>query len=645
MSDRLQRLSNILHRKLYILEDEQNPRSSKVDQVLPVAVIDDIFDDETASKSLREILEELHQEILTGGLGNIVFPVTSVNGKTDDVILTKVEIGLGRVDNTADMDKPLSTPQREAIMGILSDYDFHVNFQELYDHITNMNNPHGVTIDQLDLNGDLEEFVKRLIAIHNLSTEHTVHIDIRRSLATLWELVETINNTIDERVTNNLDGLNDHINDELAHADIFALKEDLKNKVKSFTDTLNNDHTKYPSTRAIVEYVANKLVEFNDKLPDVENWIDNIKVVDNESKLPNPPTIKYYRQAYFIRHGKDSHSEVAICRLNSDQTTFYWDISTMGAYTKFDQKYFMDTIDGMSLNMIEIVNALLSDDGAFKEVLTTIFDGYYNKEDIDKAHYISDINIVPGQELGTIRFYINDNINTLSEDVRVHGLERLAFLEWITENELNENAVHSRHIINKAIETRHIQDMAVTPQKIRCQHGYLIGNTLNPTNPEAHEITLVQLADLIRPLIGGYPDPNVPGGNPYFDSLYDLVPHPHTYTPDTEYALGDHSYIRRFTGTINQIPNMDTRTLLNHDITSKDYTIRDCGGTWVYQSDPKEMTILGGSNITGHTYAMILLTEEGLFLETISIGHRMDAPFDVWVKYTKNSEDGTYDDK
>lgn len=645
MKDQLTRLSNILHRKLYILEDEQNPRSSKVDQILPVAVIDDIFDDETASKSLREILEELHQEILTGGLGNIVFPVTSVNGKTDDVVLTKTEIGLGRVDNTADIDKPLSTPQREAVMSILSEYDFHVNFQELYDHITNMNNPHGVTIEQLDANGSLEEFVRRLIAIHNLSTEHTTHIDIRRSLATLWELVERLDKSIDERVTENLEGTNDHINDQLAHADLFALKEDLKNKVKAFTDEINNDHTKYPSTKAIVEYVAAKLVEFNDTLPNIENWIDDIQVIDSEDKLPKNPTAKYFRKAYFIRHGKDSHSEVAICRMNTDLTTYYWDISTMGAYTKFDEKYFTDTIDGMSLNMIAIVNALIDNDGAFKQVLLEIFDNYYNKEEIDKAHYISDINIVPGQELGTIRFYINDNINTLSGDVRVHGLERLAFLEYVTENELWENSVHSRHILNHAIETRHIQDMAVTPEKIRCQHGFIIGNTLNPTDPMAHQITLVQLSDLLRPLLGGYPDPNVPGGNPYFDQLYDIVPHPHTYQNDIEYALGDHSYIRRFTGTINQIPNMDTRTLLNKDITTKDYTIRDCGGTWVYQSDPKEMTILGGSNITGHTYAMIILTEEGLFLETISIGHRMNAPYDVWVKYTKNSEDGTYNDK
>lgn len=47
--------------------------------------------------------------------GAQVNTVTSVAGKTGDVTLDKSDVGLGSVDNTADMDKPVSTAQAAAI--------------------------------------------------------------------------------------------------------------------------------------------------------------------------------------------------------------------------------------------------------------------------------------------------------------------------------------------------------------------------------------------------------------------------------------------------------------------------------------------------------------------------------------------------
>lgn len=644
MSDRLQRLSSIIHRKLYILDDEENPRSSKVHNVLPFSVIDDIFEDETMSKTLRDLLNDLHYEILTGGIGNIEFPVTSVNGKTGDVVITAADLNLGRVDNTADLDKPLSTPQREAIMNILTNYDFHVNLQELYDHIMDTNNPHKVTIEQLDANGSLEEFVKKLIALHNQSREHTTHLDIRRSLATLWELVETIKNSIDEKVNDTLDTAKVHYTDQFAHYDLFSKKENLINKVNNFNKSTNNDSDKYPTTRAVSEYVTNEIKNFKDTLPNVENWIDDIKVINSADQLPNP-TIKYARKAYFIAQGVTSHPDVAICRINPDGSTYSWDIMNLGSFSKFHEKYFIDTIDGMSLNLNEIAEALLADDGAFNNIIKNIFDNYYTKDEIDKSHYVTDLNIITGDELGCIKYYINNDISTMSENIKVHGLQRLAYLEWITEKELWDNSVHSRHIKDYSIETRHLQDQSVTMEKIKVPYGYMVGNTTNETLSEAHPVTLIQLADALRPLIGGWPDPAVPGGNPYYDAIYDIIPHPHTFSPGIEYDMGDHSYMRRYKGVVSSIRNQDASNLLTTDLTSIDYNVIDSGGSWVYQSNPKEITTLGGSNITGFTFGSIILTEEGLFLHTISIGDRRDAPFDVWVRYTKNAEDGTYNDK
>lgn len=55
---------------------------------------------------------------LTNGSGYITSaqaPVQSVNGFTGAVVLTKVEIGLGNVDNTSDVNKPTSTAQQASI--------------------------------------------------------------------------------------------------------------------------------------------------------------------------------------------------------------------------------------------------------------------------------------------------------------------------------------------------------------------------------------------------------------------------------------------------------------------------------------------------------------------------------------------------
>ena len=41
--------------------------------------------------------------------------VSSVAGRTGDVVLTKSDVGLSSVDNTSDLDKPISTATQTAI--------------------------------------------------------------------------------------------------------------------------------------------------------------------------------------------------------------------------------------------------------------------------------------------------------------------------------------------------------------------------------------------------------------------------------------------------------------------------------------------------------------------------------------------------
>lgn len=638
------RLANVLARDLFVLEDESNPRGSKADQVLPSTILDQVYDDQSPThKNLRQIIEDLKQDILTGGRGNIVFPVTSVNGKTDDVVLRKADVGLGRVDNTADIDKPLSTPQRSTIMDILAGYDFHLNLDELYNHLMDNNNPHMVTIDQINKDDDLKNYIEGLIASHNYSNSYTVHTDIRRSLSTLWQLVDGINNSLEDRLAHTLQAVDDHIDDEHAHQDIMNLKEDIANRVTDFSRSKNNSYDLYPSTRSVVEYIENRLTGYRDELPQVVDWIDDIICIDTRDELPTA-SARHHRECYLIKEGHNSFMEVAICRKNPNDT-YDWDITDSGAFSRLNPKHLKDTELGLSINLSGLIDDLLSENGALDTSLSEVLSHYYNKEDIDKFHYISQLNMEPGTVDGTIRFYINGDPSTMSDDINVAGLKRMAYLEYVTENELWDNSVWSRHILTDAIETRHIQDRAVTAEKLNCRWGYILGNTINENDTLTHEIKLTELADMLRPLIGGWPDPYTPGGNPWYDMIADQLIHPHLWHDEEEHSLTDLSYAMRFRGTISDIPNHRYRVKLTDKIHLGTHKLIDAGGSWMYQSNPEEWTILNGSNITGHTFATVTMTNEGTFLETISIGDRKDAPYDIWIKYVKPSEleEGQYE--
>ena len=54
--------------------------------------------------------------------------------------VTKAQVGLGNVDNTADTDKPLSTPQRTAVQEMINDSGFRSLTQAQYEALTTINN-------------------------------------------------------------------------------------------------------------------------------------------------------------------------------------------------------------------------------------------------------------------------------------------------------------------------------------------------------------------------------------------------------------------------------------------------------------------------------------------------------------------------
>lgn len=69
---------------------------------------------------------------------------THTNNKNNPHSVTKAQVGLGNVDNTADLDKPVSTATQTAL-------NAKADISALNSHANNKNNPHGVTKAQVGL--------------------------------------------------------------------------------------------------------------------------------------------------------------------------------------------------------------------------------------------------------------------------------------------------------------------------------------------------------------------------------------------------------------------------------------------------------------------------------------------------------------
>lgn len=497
--------SSILPRDLIVLENENNPESSDIITIRPSTVLDQVFDDRSATnKTLRTILEELRADIATGGRGDIHFPVTSVNGKTGNIVLDKSDINLDKVTNTSDDEKPLSSPQRIAVNEILANYDFHIDLTRFEEHITNMENPHGVTLAQLDVHGEVTDTINGLIRVHNRATDS--HADIRQSISTLNAKIDTTEESVERLIDHAMTELSNHNFDDHAHQVLFDSKESISNKAQDFDI---QDHIKYPTTRAVVEFVANKLLEFKDELPDIKNWVADIDVVNTRANLPSPSPLTN-RNVCFIRYGNGNHPEAAICRANPSGRTYDWEIFTLSTYSKFDDRYFTENTSGLSINITPIAEKVLEDDviiesirAQLERLMPSIMGNYYTKTEIDSFHFVKSIHMLPGTQDGTIRYYINDDPSTMSDDIHITGLQRLAFLEWVTEGELADQSVHSRHILDRAIEHRHMGNKAVSYKNMQASHMTMLGNLEDQTNNTVQEITIPELARTLNPYIEG----------------------------------------------------------------------------------------------------------------------------------------------
>ena len=900
------KISDDLKRDLFIFHDEKNKRNSNISRVFGSTILDQVFDQlDPNKKTLRQILEEIRNEIKTGGEKAIVFPVTSVNNKTGDVVLSKFDIGLDKVDNTSDNMKPMSVPQRETLMTILRNYKFHINLDKYDKHILDTDNPHDVSVSQLDKDHELTNFVEKEVAkrlyYHSKNRSLYVHKDIREAIKNEKIRIDELQEMLKQKLVEM-----DHNDSELfkmttQHDIELSKREILKNKVNVFTEEINNNHQLYPSTRAVIEYMEEIMKRMN--LISRDTVISDIKVIGSMSELPKASKA-VYRFAYVIQRGRGNKVDVAICRREGN--IYYWDINDIGAYSKYDMRYFIDTSEGLSLNLQNIFNAITQGEGLLQEIYSTegknvlsgfngytfssdenhspegevdtilfsvpfkvvkagkptvsikgnwrakmgdgslidlydpiiygvtnstasiqfrmrnsypsnspsvlvfnnsdskiiidgtlndallndagigferysiggdgfdILSGFYgltveatppdtngevnkaiitipfkrykkaipkvkingsfklkmgdgsfinlisptvidttlnsvtfeftmestypsnspcmlvyanedsiitvtgddqvkeleeDKKDIEyfkpikinasnrelpstggnvefsitfdvfnkdkcdcPANFLTfgnirSINIIPGTMDGNIRYYVNGDMGTMKE-VRIEGLKSMAFQEFLIDHNFPDNIIVEKHLGNRIISSRTIQEGAVLAHHITCERDHIIGN-ISSTDTTAQEISLPVLADRIKSYFGGSTSPS----NPLANDGQEMILSPHLWTPNTVYNLQDQSLGMRFKGTTSVLQNMELTILLSEEINMKHYQLIDAGGSWFYSTNPNAQAILGGSNITGFTFATIIIKETGLYFTSISTGNRYDAPYDIWVRF------------
>jgi hypothetical protein len=687
--------SKELFTSLYAFENEDNPASGKIDKIYPNTTLEQVFDINSPSKkNLRVILDEMYREIRNGGHVSIRFPVTSVNGKTNDVMITKKDVHLENVDNTSDMEKPLSTIQRSTVMDILKNYNFQstLNLDPIYHHMNDKVNPHQVTMDQINSNKEIDKLIEIYITKHNVSADSNTHFDIRRKLAKLWDMAETALKQMDIRIDKYSSEIYQHIKDPFAHDAIFNKKEDKVKKVSYFTTSHNYSHEQYPTTRAVCDFVELCLNEFNDAHPTVEDWIDDIQIVGSENELPLVSSMQY-RKAFILKKGNNNRVSLAICRKLND--SYYWDIKSTGIISEFDSEFFINRDSSMTLNVNNIFRNGIDLHDLFDYIVNTehnnpLKDLYYNYD-----HTVKELNIRTGRSDGTIEWYINNDFSTLIS-VPVAGLHRCAYLEWITENEIRENAIFNRHLVTNSVDSRVIAPGAIgidelsqevldliyngpgtgggggggglireiiqwdvnnagnnvivtgsltnTPLELNIANnsngdGFVLSAYTNESIAEWETIQTTPNSIIIRGSISR--------GTSGSGSSSGIRNSPHRWEPGVVMKFDDGSCGVRFIGKLSVRENqwikvelqISPANRLEYPLTSGFNRLLEVGGSWCTDTERKAWSAIGGSNLTGHTYMDLELNNHGIVLDSISTGKRFEAFYDIWMTFLPFTED------
>jgi len=104
----------------------------------------------------------------------------------------------------------------------------------------------------------------------------------------------------------------------------------------------------------------------------------------------------------------------------------------------------------------------------------------------------------------------------------------------------------------------------------------------------------------------------------------------HTWEPNVEYEFENGSYGQRYVGTISSGANTHT-LILDNSINSDTASFIEFGG-WLTDNTGLKMNI---GMAWPSWFSLLALNTSGLVVISL-VGARVNAPYDIWVKYVKN---------
>lgn len=278
-----------IHETLIRRVDKNNLQSDYY-EIYPITTADAVYMDQNEDSSLLDFLSEMRHKYNIY-IENIRYPVNSVqvyNGsqfgeiKKGDVLLSSKDFGLDLVDNTPDILKPVSDPQKKYIetytQGIIDDIHFIMGNAGVWNsHILDMNNPHRVTWEQVTNNSPINpedlvdhQAMQSAIDTHNASTDlTTLHPYLTNQLKTLQTSLTEIQNQLntsfaelEASIKSATDtSINAHNTDPSSHPHLITLLADMQTQITNILDEY--------SGLTGVEYTANRVDE-----PDIEKVYD-----------------------------------------------------------------------------------------------------------------------------------------------------------------------------------------------------------------------------------------------------------------------------------------------------------------------------------------------------------------------------------
>lgn len=223
------------------------------------------FVNETELNELRQELDDLITEVIDEGINVIREDIrdieeeisgvdtelnSHINNLNNPHQVTKSQIGLSEVDNTSDMNKPISTAVQNQLNVINNEID-EIEF-DLAEHIGNFENPHQVTKNQIGLNNvdntsDLDKPISTLTqnALNRLSDD--LANEINRSTSKDDEIDETLQNEMNTRVEehaeiqNDIDKINAKIPIQASSTNQLADKDFVNSTINSSVATFRGN--------------------------------------------------------------------------------------------------------------------------------------------------------------------------------------------------------------------------------------------------------------------------------------------------------------------------------------------------------------------------------------------------------------------